>query len=48
MFQAIENGSLLIGPAIAGVIILMLGPLAALWLETRVDSSCQRFLSSNS
>jgi MFS family permease len=33
IFQAIENGSLLIGPAIAGVIVLVLGPLGALWLD---------------
>jgi MFS family permease len=33
IFQAIENGSLLIGPAVAGVIVLVLGPLGALWLD---------------
>lgn len=33
IFQAIENGSLLIGPAIAGLIVLVLGPLGALWLD---------------
>ncbi len=33
IFQAIENGSLLIGPAIAGLIVLAVGPLAALWLD---------------
>jgi MFS family permease len=32
-FQAIENGSLLVGPAIAGVIVLAVGPLGALWLD---------------
>jgi MFS family permease len=34
IFQAVENFSLLIGPAIAGVIVLVLGPLGALWLDT--------------
>ena len=33
IFQAIENGSLLVGPAIAGLIVLGLGPLGALWLD---------------
>ena len=33
IFQAIENGSLLVGPAIAGVIVLAVGPLGALWLD---------------
>ena len=33
IFQAIENSSLLIGPAVAGLIILILGPLGALWLD---------------
>jgi MFS family permease len=34
IFQAVENTSLLIGPAIAGIIVLVLGPLGALWLDT--------------
>ena len=33
IFQAIENGSLLVGPAIAGVIVLAVGPLGAMWLD---------------
>jgi MFS family permease len=33
IFQAIENGSLLVGPAIAGVIVLAAGPLGALWVD---------------
>ena len=34
IFQAVDNASLLIGPAIAGIIVLVLGPLGALWLDT--------------
>jgi MFS family permease len=33
IYQAIENGALLVGPAIAGVIVLAVGPLGALWLD---------------
>ena len=33
IFQAIENGSLLVGPAIAGLIVLSVAPLGALWLD---------------
>jgi MFS family permease len=33
VFGAIENGSLLVGPAIAGLMVLAVGPLGALWLD---------------
>jgi predicted MFS family arabinose efflux permease len=33
IFQSVENGALLIGPAIAGILVLALGPLGALWLD---------------
>ncbi len=33
VFQTVENASLLIGPAIAGLIIVAIGPLGALWLD---------------
>ena len=32
-FQTIENAALLIGPAVAGLIIVALGPLGALWID---------------
>jgi predicted MFS family arabinose efflux permease len=33
IFGAIENGALLVGPALAGIIVLAAGPLGALWLD---------------
>jgi len=33
IFQAIENASFVIGPAIAGIAILAVGPLGALWID---------------
>jgi MFS family permease len=40
LYQAVENGTLLVGPLLAGVIVLAFGPLQALWIDAASFLAC--------